>query len=116
MEYALSGVVAVYTIVGLLMLGVVILLSWCVRPLRQRQRAQETYECGFPAQGDARSIGFNYMQYAALFLVFDIAALFLFLYAVSSRPADVTIGFFLGLGLLGLMILYGTRPRRYHAT
>lgn len=114
--YSIAQAVLVFTIIGLLMLGVVLFLSWAVRPLRERRRAQETYECGFPAQGNPRAIGFTYLHYAALFLVFDLAALFLFLYAVAEQPANVTIAFFFGIGILGLMILYGTRPRRYHAT
>jgi NADH:ubiquinone oxidoreductase subunit 3 (subunit A) len=111
-----AGLAAVvFIIVGMLMLCVVLFLSWAVRPLRERPRSQETYECGFKAQGDARAIGFNYLQYAVLFLIFDIAALYLFLFAVLPQmPAIVTISFLIGIATLGLMILYGTKSRRYH--
>lgn len=114
-QYPVSLAVLIFTIIGVLMLGFVCVLSWAVRPLRQRPKAQETYECGFPAQGDPRAVGFNYMQYAALFLIFDLAALYLFLYAWLPRmPGMVTISFLLGVATLGLMILYGTRKRRYY--
>jgi NADH-quinone oxidoreductase subunit A len=114
-EYPLSLVLPVFALVGTVMVSAVLIFSWLVRPLKQRPKAQETYECGYPAVGDARSIGFNYLSYAALFLVFDVAALFLFLYAsIKDVPGMVTISFLLGVLTLGLMILYGTRKRRYH--
>jgi NADH:ubiquinone oxidoreductase subunit 3 (subunit A) len=113
--YNIGLVLAIFTIVGLGMLGFVLFLSWAVRPLKERSKAQEAYECGFPAKGEARAIGFNYLSYAILFLIFDLAALYLFLYAsLSDAPNMVTFSFILGVATLGLMILYGTKKRRYH--
>jgi NADH:ubiquinone oxidoreductase subunit 3 (subunit A) len=107
--------VSVFLGVGTTFMAGMLIFSWLVRPIKERPASQQSYECGYPAKGDARAIGFNYLHYAALFLVFDLAALFLFLFAsIEQVPPLVTISFFLGLGTLGLMILYGTRKRRYH--
>lgn len=114
-QYEISLAVLVFGIIGLVMLSVVLFLSWAVRPLRVRPKSQSTYECGYEAFGDARAIGFNYMQYASLFLIFDVAVIYLFLYAVlPAMPGMVTISFLLGIATLGLMILYGTKKRRYY--
>ena len=68
-----------------------------------------------PAEGNHREIGFNYIGYAVLFLVFDLAALFLFLYAVAiDVPLASTVGFFIGLLTLFLLILFGTQRRKYY--
>jgi NADH:ubiquinone oxidoreductase subunit 3 (subunit A) len=119
MDFSLSigAIVSIFIAICLASLGFMLFLSWAIRPLRERPRAQQTYECGMPAQGDAREVGFNYLQYAGLFLVFDVAALYLFLYAISrGLPLMVHVSFMLGILTLGLMIVYGTRSRRYYAT
>jgi NADH:ubiquinone oxidoreductase subunit 3 (subunit A) len=113
--YDIGLALTIFFLVGLGMLCFVLFLSWAVRPLKERPKSQETYECGFPAKGDARAIGFNYMNYAILFLIFDLAALYLFLYAsLPEAPTAVTVSFILGVATLGLMILYGTKKRRYY--
>jgi NADH:ubiquinone oxidoreductase subunit 3 (subunit A) len=115
-SYSITTAVVVFSIVCLALLGFMLFISWAVRPMRNRPLSQQTYECGFTSTGDARNIGFNYFHFAVLFLVFDVAALFLFLYASSTFPASVTISFLLGILTLGLMILYGTKKRRYYGT
>jgi NADH:ubiquinone oxidoreductase subunit 3 (subunit A) len=92
-----------FTIVGLLMAGFVLFLSWAVRPLTRRPSAESTYECGFPAQGDRRAIGFGYFTYAAVFLLFDLAVLYLYLYASAQGIWNQTIWWFLG-GLTTLLV------------
>ena len=109
--------IAVFFAVGVVMLSAILVFSWLVRPIKRRPKAEETYECGFPAEGDARSLGFNYIGYAALFLIFDVAALFLFLYAATpGLPGMATISLILGILTLGLIIIYGVRKRRYYVT
>jgi NADH-quinone oxidoreductase subunit A len=116
-EYYIPVLVIIFSITALASLGVMLFLSWAIRPLKQRPRGQETYECGYEAKGDPRAIGFNYIHYAVLFLVFDIAVVYLFLYAfLPNAPIGVTVSFLLGIATLGLMILYGTKKRRYYAT
>jgi NADH:ubiquinone oxidoreductase subunit 3 (subunit A) len=116
-QYSVMLAMLIFILVVLALLLFMLFLSWCVRPLRERPKGQETYECGFPAKGDARTIGFNYIHYATLFLIFDVAALYLFLYAsIPQVPVPVTISFMLGILTLGLIILYGTKKRRYYVT
>jgi NADH:ubiquinone oxidoreductase subunit 3 (subunit A) len=116
-EQYLAVLVIIFVLVGLASLIGMLIFSWMIRPLKRRPRAEQTYECGYEAKGDPRAIGFNFMHYAVLFLVFDIAAIYLFLYAfVPNMPVGVTISFLLGIATLGLMILYGTKKRRYYAT
>ena len=112
--YSLGLGVLVFTLVCTLLLAIMLTVSWLVRV---GSRESSTYECGIPAEGDHRDIGFNYMQYAALFLVFDLAALYLFLYTASypfTRMVNIT--FFTGITMLLLLIFHGTRKRRYYVT
>ncbi|MDD9953350.1 MAG: NADH-quinone oxidoreductase subunit A [Candidatus Woesearchaeota archaeon] len=91
------------------------LLSWLLRPLKTTS-SNETYECGMIAQGTHREIGFNFINYATLFLVFDIATIYLFLFAVAGITFIGGINFVLGLATLCLIILYGTKRRSYLVT
>ena len=101
--------------VCLIMLIGLLAFSWCVRPIKQRDEAQETYECGYPAKGDPRAVGFGYLGYATLFLIFDIAAVYLFLFATIPHPSSsVTTSMLLALGTLALLIIAGTKKRRYY--
>lgn len=119
-HYTTSTVIVVFSVVLLCMLFGMVLFSWAVRPLSRHRkgsdsRASETYECGYPAVGDPRAIGFQYLNYAALFLVFDIAAIYLFLYArLNPLPGAATSGMLVGIVTLCLMILF-TTGRRDHA-
>jgi len=114
--YDIGTVITIFTIVCLFIASVILFLSWAVRPLERRKKAEETYECGFKAEGDAKAIGFNYIQYATIFLVFDLAAIYLFLYAALPNPTlMVTTSFFMGIFTLLCIILYGAKRRRYYA-
>lgn len=106
--------ILIFTAAALAMCAVMLIASWLLRPQRTRLRSQEAYECGFPPQGGQRGLGFNYIQYAALFLVFDLAAIYLFLYAATS-PEGTAAGLFGGVGILCLIIVYGAERRRYLA-
>jgi NADH:ubiquinone oxidoreductase subunit 3 (subunit A) len=104
----------VFSLVGALGALLVCTISWLVRPIRERKGASATYECGMPALGEHRGIGFAYLGYAVLFLAFDALALLLFLAAASTlqRAALTWLGIALLLALL--LIAYGTRKRRYY--
>lgn len=51
----------------------------------------ETYECGEIAVGGPRfsNVSFKYYIYALMFIVFDIGAIFLFLWAVESKNLGI---------------------------
>lgn len=94
---------AAFTVIGVVMASVVVFLSWAVRPLTRRPASESTYECGFPAQGDRRALGFGYFTYAAVFLLFDLAILYLYLYATAPGIWNETIWWFMG-GLATLLV------------
>ena len=92
-----SGVALLaFLVVGALAVAGILILSWCVRPHRRRPSGETTYECGFPAAGDRRAIGFSYFTYAALFLLFDLAVLYLYLYASAPEIWPQTIWWLFG--------------------
>ncbi len=107
---SLGVALVTFLIVGSLMVSVVLILSWCVRPLRRRPESETTYECGFPAEGDKRAIGFGYFTYAALFLLFDLAVLYLYLYATNKTIWSSTWGWFIG-GLAILLVAIAASRR-----
>ncbi len=101
---------AAFAIIGGLMTGFVVILSWCVRPIRRRPASESTYECGFPAAGERRAIGFGFFTYAALFLLFDLGVLYLYLYASAPGLWSQTLWWFLGgLGTLLVAIAAASR-------
>ncbi len=105
---------ALLTFIGVssVLLSLMMFFSWIIRP---QSRETETYECGMRAEGNHKAIGFNYIGYGVLFLVFDLAALYLFLYTMTAPlPPDVSIGFVVGLGVLLLLLLHGTQKRKYY--
>lgn len=106
--------IVVFTIVGCGMMASMLALSWILQPLGHRKESAQAIECGFPAKGDARAMGFNYIQYAMLFLVFDLATIYLFLFTVADLPLSASIGFAAGLATLCIIIIHGTDRRRYY--
>ena len=109
--------VLVFLGVGTGLLLFILVFSWLVRPINNRKKSEETYECGFPAKGERRALGFNFIDYAILFLVFDLMAIFLFLYAsAGAMSTQTTIIFLGGIVLLGLLLLTAMRGGEYYVT
>jgi len=105
-----------------------ILLPGYESDLSLYSRGDSTYECGSDPIGDAMiDFHFQYYWYAIIFLVFDIAFMFLAvggILAVEAEPADpesielalagvVTVGTFLGLMALGVWYAFRKRGRIY---
>lgn len=112
--YTLGEAVVAFTLTGTAMLLLVMLVSWLVRPLRRRPEAEQTYECGMVAKGEHRHIGFGFIGYAALFLAFDVAAVYLFLLVAAPREPGILMPLLIAAITLALMVVYGTRRRKYH--
>jgi len=111
--YGVGEALLAFTLVCVLLLAGMLIFSWLVRPSRDGE--SDTYECGMEAEGNNRTIGFNYIGYAVLFLVFDLGALYLILYALARNiPVSTTIGFIIGIATLLLLILFGTQRRKYY--
>ena len=75
----LLGIVVAFVVV-------VIVLSELVGRKRLNQEKNSTYECGLDAVGDGRvRISIHYYLVAVLFILFDVEALFLILWATTAK-------------------------------
>ena len=67
---------------------VVLLLSNFAGRKRMNREKASAYECGMEARGNARvRISIHYYLVAVLFILFDVEALFLALWAVAAQSA-----------------------------
>ncbi len=73
-----------------------ILSSWAlgsigVRPDRPEAVKEDTYECGVEPEGTAWvQFNFRYYNYALLFVIFDVEAVFLYPWAVSLEKVAIS--------------------------
>jgi NADH-quinone oxidoreductase subunit A len=77
-------------------------------PSRHSKLKDETFECGIPAVGDARTpISVKYFLVAILFVLFDVEIIFMYPWAVNFKalgwPGFVEMIIFMGLLLLGFI-------------
>jgi NADH-quinone oxidoreductase subunit A len=87
--------------------------SWALgriglRPDNPDPVKEATYECGVETEGPTWvQFNFRYYYFALLFVVFDIAALFLYPWAVSAERGELMSGLavaaFMGVLLIGLL-------------
>lgn len=94
-----------------------ILLSLFLRPRKPFKERQEAipYETGSLPRGSARAVGFGFYQYAVLFLLFDLAAVFLILAALVApvlKPESF-VAIFVFIIFLSLTILYAMKSKNY---
>jgi NADH-quinone oxidoreductase subunit A len=93
--------------------GVTLVLFRAIRPdSRPVGAKQKPYECGVPAEGDARGrYSVRFYIIAILFVIFDVETIFLFPWAVlfSTRVADFRIAPLFGLAsmfvFLGILVI-----------
>lgn len=86
-----------------------IVLSYFLGERHKEKRTDEPYESGIPPTGDARlrfSSGFYII--AMFFVIFDLDAAFIMLWAVSFRELGVAgyIGILIFIGLLIVLLIY----------
>jgi NADH-quinone oxidoreductase subunit A len=91
------------------LIGVMIGLSWVLGERHVERNTNEPYESGIPPTGDARlrfSSGFYII--AMFFVIFDLDAAFIMLWAVSFRELGVAgyIGISVFIGLLAVLLVY----------
>ena len=80
------GYVAFFTFVGIVFAVAAIITSWLLRPWRARGEKLTTYECGEEPIGPGwHRYNVRYYTFALLFLVFDVAGVFLLLFALVFR-------------------------------
>lgn len=90
--------------------GILALTAWIGRP-RQAVGKGDAYECGMSPLGDARSrFSVHYYLVAVLFILFDVEALFLILWALKARELGqaglVEVGLFLTVLAVGWLHIW----------
>ncbi len=67
--------------------------SWLIGKHRQNKAKLEAYECGIPAEGDARGrFSVRFYMVAMLFILFDVEAVFMLPWAVIYRQLPALTG------------------------
>ncbi|GAW94171.1 NADH-quinone oxidoreductase subunit A [Calderihabitans maritimus] len=89
------GKIAFFTLVGVLLVGLIYFLNWFLSPKTVPTQLRNTaYECGDPPVGSGWArYHLSYYPFALLFVVFDVEAIFLFAWVAAFKP----------LGLFGLI-------------
>jgi len=69
------------------------LMSWFIGRHRNTKTKLATYECGIPAEGDARGrFSVRFYMVAMLFILFDVEAVFMFPWAIIYRKLPAITG------------------------
>ena len=101
--------IIVFAFAVISLIGIMIGLSYFLGEHHKETRTDEPYESGIPPTGDARlrfSSGFYII--AMFFVIFDLDAAFIMLWAVSFRELGVAgyIGILVFIGLLIVLLIY----------
>ncbi len=86
------------------------LMSYMLAPKRKSAAKEIPYECGIePAPYQWSQIQIRYYVFAILFLIFDVAAVFLFPWAVIFLTTIKAVFYemLIFIGILGFGVLYG---------
>lgn len=99
----------VFALIVISLIGIMIGLSYVLGERHQEKTTDEPYESGIPPTGDARlrfSSGFYII--AMFFVIFDLDAAFIMLWAVSFRELGLPgyIGILLFIGVLIVLLIY----------
>ncbi|MGH7909359.1 MAG: NADH-quinone oxidoreductase subunit A [Thermodesulfobacteriota bacterium] len=82
--------ILIILIFSVLLAGVLLWVSNLLGPKRYSKQKLAPYECGVPPVGDARArFSVKYYLVAALFILFDVEAVFLFAWAVVFKRLGV---------------------------
>ncbi|MFT0898732.1 NADH-quinone oxidoreductase subunit A [Candidatus Methanoprimaticola sp. MG2] len=95
-------------IVAVIALGFAPLAWWAsrfLRPKKPTQWMETTYECGSEPIGEAHvQFRFQYYTFALIFVVFDLVATFLMIWAVAFSGLSATAQFMM-IGFFAILIL-----------
>jgi NADH-quinone oxidoreductase subunit A len=99
----------VFAFFVLILIGIMIGLSYFLGERHSEKTTEQPYESGIPPTGDARlrfSSGFYII--AMFFVIFDLDAAFIMLWAVSFRELGLPgyIGILVFIGLLIILLVY----------
>lgn len=99
----------VFALIVISLVGIMIGLSWILGERHKEKTTDEPFESGMPPTGSARlrfSSGFYII--AMFFVIFDLDAAFIMLWAVSFRELGLAgyIGIVIFIGLLVVLLIY----------
>lgn len=99
----------VFAFIVLSLIGIMIIASYLLGERHKEKTTDEPYESGIPPTGDARlrfSSGFYII--AMFFVIFDLDAAFIMLWAVSFRELGIPgyIGILVFIGVLIVLLVY----------
>jgi NADH-quinone oxidoreductase subunit A len=99
----------VFGIVVFSLIGIMLGLSYILGEHHKEKTTGEPFESGIPPTGDARlRFSSNFYIIAMFFVIFDLDAAFIFLWAVSFRELGLPgyIGISVFIGLLIILLIY----------
>ncbi len=99
----------VFAFIVIFLIGIMIGLSYILGERHKEKTTDEPYESGIPPTGDARlRFSSNFYLIAMFFVIFDLDAAFIMLWAVSFRELGLTgyIGILIFIGLLIILLIY----------
>jgi len=80
------------------------LVTHNIGPKRNSQKKDDPFECGIPAQGDARTpISIKYFLIAILFVLFDVEVIFMYPWAINFKALGLA-GFLQMLLFMSLLL------------
>lgn len=98
-----------FAIIVILLVGIMIVLSYVLGERHKDKTTDEPYESGVPPTGDARlRFSSSFYLIAMFFVIFDLDAAFIMLWAVSFRELGLPgyIGIFVFIGILIILLVY----------
>lgn len=97
--------IVVMALVALGFVMTTMLASHYLGPKRRNAVKDDTFECGIPVQGNARSpFSIKYFLVAILFVLFDVEVIFMYPWAVNFKELGL-FGLFEMFTFMGLMIV-----------
>jgi NADH-quinone oxidoreductase subunit A len=100
--------VGIFASLGFLLVGLLLLIAWMIRPDRRQDQKYIAYESGVDPVGDMWSQSqIRYYVFALLFVIFDVEVVFLFPWATQVEAFGAFglahMGFFVFILLLSLV-------------
>ncbi|MCP4435386.1 MAG: NADH-quinone oxidoreductase subunit A [Actinomycetia bacterium] len=100
--------VGIFASLGFILVGLLVLIAWLIRPDRRQDQKYVSYESGVDPVGDMWSQSqIRYYVFALLFVIFDVEIVFLFPWATQVEAFGgfglAHMGFFVFVLLLSLV-------------
>jgi len=113
------GLIAIFAVVALVVPVSMLMLSWLASKVRMRPQKpdpvkQDIYECGMQSIGGKwGQFNFRYYMYALLFVIFDVAVIFIYPWAVrfNQLPLFALIVMMAFIFILAVGWLYAWRKQ-----